>query len=118
MSKRSSTDGAAAVGLAVMVLVVLLVLVWLAVEAVVMVVRTIAAHPGNKPLWCAMGVATIATLLLLLSAGQIAVINLFAGIAVGNLVLTAWGVQTYHDTLLKRAVTGKRLVQEVLGPWW
>ncbi len=118
MSKRKSTDETAAVGLVLIVLVLLIFLAWLAVEAVAMVVRTIAAHPGNKLLWGAVGVAGFATLTVLLSAGQFVVLNLFAGLAIGNLILTAWGVQTYHDRLFKRAITGKRLVQEVLGPWW
>jgi hypothetical protein len=118
MSSRRRSDDEGLMLIALIVIVALLILAFLAAQAIAVVVRATAAHASNRMLRIAWGVALVATLPALLIAGRVMALNVVAGVGLGLLVATAWGVETYYDTLFKRAFTRERLVHEVIGPWW
>ena len=114
--RRAEDDGF--VLIALLVIVALVILAFLVVQAVAVVIRATAAHSSNRMLRIAWGVALVATLFALLTALRFIALNAVAGVGLGLLVGTAWGIETYYDTMFKRRLTRERLVHEVLGPWW
>ena len=119
MSKGSSSAETAAVAALLLAAVVLLLLAWLACQALALVVKTCAAHPDNKPLRWAVGVALAATLAAAATGLRILPLVILAALALVVLVATAWIVKTYYDALFARPLTRQRLIGDVLqSPWW
>ena len=122
MSRRSSSDELMASGfalVALLTLVALIILAWLACQAIALVVETCAAHPGNRPLRWAVGVALVATLAAGVSGLRFLLLNVLAALALVTLVATAWVVKTYYEELFTRSLTPQRLIGDVLqSPWW
>lgn len=115
---RSDAGEAIGGGVVAIGIFLILVLLWLTFQAAKLVLRTVAAHPHNKPLRVALAVALGAVLLAAVAGKAVPAFNALAGVALLALVATAWAVDLYYDGLFKREMTRERLVSDVLGSWW
>jgi len=100
----------------IIALVVLVIGVWLVVKSVDLVIRQLAAHPDNKPLWIALGVALLVTVPVVLTGGRPPLLLLLWFVSLLALVLVAWIVELVYDPQLQ---VEEALVDQVLHQaWW
>ena len=117
MNRR--TDDVLAEGMVGLGLIIALVLalagIWLIVQAIDLVVRQLATHPENKPLWIALGAWLLLTLLVIATHGRPAVLLPWV-LSLLTLLLVARVVELYYDPHLQ---ADEALVDQVLHqPWW
>ena len=105
MNRR--TDDVLAEGMVGLGLIIALVLalagIWLIVQAIDLVVRQLATHPENKPLWIALGAWLLLTLLVIATHGRPAVL-----LPMGAEPADAAAGRPRRRALLRSASAGRR----------